>query len=333
MKAAADELEKVRETREEITRIHQDALFALQSAKSEEEQLRSEAKAQEEIVSSLKRELLSQVMPYGCKSLPDKNPSSMVENLAKRLADWQSGAKRCDELERALSAESAKLSSAKNERESVRQKREELFSRVRAVDAERDSVKQQRVILFESRNPESERERMSKSVESLRSLLNERTEAKNEKASALGKIQSAVHALETEMATGREELQKHEIAFSKKMLALGFRNEDDYASALLTNDERRDLQNKLRELTRTDFDLHTERENTRAKILELQADGRGIDSLALTEKLKALKAEIDSLNSEAVNDAESAVFREKMSQEVIPALKELILTCGLEEVF
>lgn len=333
MKAAADELEKIKETREEVTRFHQDALFALQTVKSEEEQLNNECKTQAEIVNSLKREFISQIMPYGYKTFPDKNPGEVVEALAARVSEWQEGSKKADDLERELSTANSKLTASKKERDSLRQKREELASRVKAIEAERDSVKQQRVILFESRNPEEELARMNDDVENLRAQLNERRESKNEKSAALDLILNAVHTLETEMATGREELQKHEIAFSKKLLALGFRNEDDYASALLTNDERRDLQEKLRELRQTDFDLNTERENTRAKILELQADGVNFDNEEAAAKIKALKSEIDALKSEAVNDAEDASFREKLNAEIIPALKELMLTCGLEEIF
>ena len=135
------------------------------------------------------------------------------------------------------------------------------------------------------------------------------------------------------MATGREDLQKHEIAFNKKLLALGFRNEEDYSAALLTPEERRDLQARLRELRQADFDLQAQRENTRAEILRLQADGAKTDSIELNTKAQALKAGIEELRAQAVNDADDAAFREKLSGEIVPALKELMLTCGLEEVF
>lgn len=333
MKAAADELEKATQTRAEVSRIHQDSLFALQSEKSEEERFTADGKTQEEIVHSLKRELISQIMPYGYKTLPDKNPGQVVEALAKRLAEWQEGAKRCDTLERELSAAQSRMTTIKKERENLRQRREELASRMKAVEAERDSVKQQRVILFDSRVPDDETSRMTETVESLRSQLNERRESRNEKAEALDRVQADVHTLETEMATGRETLQKQEITFSKKLLALGFRNEDDYAAALLTSDERRDLQAKLRELNQTDFDLRTERENTRAKILELQADGKSIDIAELVDRLKALKSAVDEMRAHAVNDSDDAIAREKVTGELVPAIKDLMLTCGLEEVF
>ena len=162
-----------------------------------------------------------------------------------------------------------RLTAMKKQRESLRAKREELLSRVKAVEADRDSVQQQRIVLFASRKPDDEMSRMNADVESLRSQLNERRDDKNVKSKELDRIQTAIHTLETETAKGREDLQRHEISFNKRLLALGFRNEDDYAAACLTSDERRDLQNRLRELTQEDLDLKAERENTRAKILEL----------------------------------------------------------------
>lgn len=330
MKAAADELEKIRETRGEVTRIHQDALFALQNARAEEEQLDTETKTQAEIVTSLKRELISQITVYGYKTLPDKKPAEVIEALEKRMHDWQEGSAKRDELERELSIANTKMAALRKEREALKVKRDELASRVKATEADHDSVQQQRIILFASRKPDDEMSRMNADIESLRSQLNERRDDKNAKSQELDRIQTAIHTLETEMATGREELQRHEINFNKRLLALGFRNEDDYAAACLTPDERRDLQNRLRELTQADLDLKAERENTRAKILELQSDGLSRTNDEITETARRLKAEL----SEKVNDdSESAVYRERIDGEIIPAVKDLMLTCGLEEVF
>ncbi len=330
MKAAEDELSKIRETRGEVTRIHQDALFALQNARTEEEQLDTETKTQAEIVASLKRELISQITSYGYKTLPDKNPGEVIEALGKRMTDWQEGSAKRDELERELSLANTKMTAMKKQRESLKAKREELLSRVKAIEADRDSVQQQRIILFASRNPDDEMSRMNADVESLRSQLNERREDKNAKALALDRIQTAIHTLETETATGREDLQRHEINFNKRLLALGFRNEDDYAAACLTLDERRDLQNRLRELTQEDLDLKAERENTRAKILELQSDGMSRTNDEITEMIKCLK---NALAENVNDDGESSVYREKIDAEIIPAVRDLMLTCGLEEVF
>ena len=307
MKAAADELEKIRQTREEVTKIHQEAMFALQNARAEEEQLDTETKTQAEILASLKRELISQITPYGYKTLPDKNPAEVIEALERRMKEWQEGSRKSDDLERELSVANSKMSTLKKDKEALRRKREELFSRVKAAESERDSVQQQRIILFASKNPDEEMSRMNADVEALRRQLNERREDKNAKTQALEKIQTALHTLETEMAKGREELQRLEINFNKRLLALGFRNEDDYSAACLSVDERRDLQNKLRELTQADLELTAERENTRAKILELQSDGL---SRSNDEILALLKGE-----------------------EITPEIKDLLLTCGLGEEF
>ncbi|MBQ6112866.1 MAG: hypothetical protein IJL10_01255, partial [Synergistaceae bacterium] len=307
MKAAADELEKIRQTREEVTKIHQEAMFALQNARAEEEQLDTETKTQAEILASLKRELISQITPYGYKTLPDKNPAEVIEALERRMKEWQEGSRKSDDLERELSVANSKMSTLKKDKEALRRKREELFSRVKAAESERDSVQQQRIILFASKNPDEEMSRMNADVEALRRQLNERRDEKNAKTQALEKIQTALHTLETEMAKGREELQRLEINFNKRLLVLGFRNEDDYSAACLSVDERRDLQNKLRELTQADLELTAERENTRAKILELQSDGL---SRSNDEILALLKGE-----------------------EITPEIKDLLLTCGLGEEF
>ena len=333
MRAAGDELDKIRESREEVSRFHQEALFGLQNEKTEEERYDSEGKTQEEIVNSLKRELISQIMPYGYKTLPDKNPGEIIDALKKRMSEWLEGEKRSDELEHELTLAQTKMSNLKKTRESLRVKREELASRLKAVEAERDSVSQQRIILFASRNPDSEAARMKHNVENLRAQLNERREDKNDKAAKLDKILTALHTLETEMATGREELQRHEINFGKRLLMLGFKNEDDYAAACLTTDERRDLQNKLRELTQEDLDIKSERENTRAKILELQADPTGIPNDDLMKKISGLKDSIADMQTHSADDSDDAAYRDKINSEVLPEMRNLMLDCGLPEIF
>ncbi len=333
MKAAGDELDKIRETREEVSHYHQEAMFGLQNEKTEEEKFDIEGKTQEEIVNSLKRELISHITPYGYKTLPDKNPEEIIEALEKRMSEWLEESKRCDELERELTLAQTKMASLKKNRESLRVKREELLSQMKAVEAERDSFSQQRIILFASREPDSEVARMNHDVEDLRAQLNERREDKNDKAAKLEKILTALHTLETDMATGREDLQRHEINFGKRLLALGFKNEDDYSASCLTSDERRDLQNRLRELTQSDLELRSEHENTRAKILELQSDSLNISNEELSDGIKKLKASIAELQTHSVDASDDAVYRDKINSDVLPAIKKLMLECGLPEIF
>ncbi len=322
MKAANDELEKIRETRSEVTRYHQEALFNVQNSKTEEEQTENENKTQVEIVNSLKRELISQITPFGYKSIPDKNPEEIIKALEKRMNDWQENSKRSTELEHELSTANIKMTTLKKNRDSLKAKQDDLSNKARAFEAERDSIKQQRIILFASKNPDDEISRMNKNVEELKVKLNERREQKKEFAAKLDKILTQLHEVETEMATGRENLQKHEINFGKKLLTLGFRNEDDYAAACLTNDERRDLQNRLRELTREDLELKSERENVRAKILELQSHSDKLSNNDLVTKLTELKNSVsdEELKNENINA-------------LIQTMKKLILNCGLPEVF
>ena len=208
------------------------------------------------------------------------------------------------------------------------------MSRLKAVEAERDSVQQQRIVLFASRKPDDEMSRMNADVEELRTQLGERRDEKNARTEELNSVQTEVHTLETEMARGREELQRHEINFNKRLLALGFRNEEDYASACLTPDERRDLQNRLRELTQSDLELTAERENTRAKILELQSDGLGRTNDEINGMIKAVK-ELMSVkgNDDDSDNAEASVYGDKINGEILPELRGLLLSCGLEEVF
>ena len=80
-----------------------------------------------------------------------------------------------------------------------------------------------------------------------------------------------LHDLETVQATRRELLQREEIAFGKSLLAKGFRNEDDYLSACLPEEERRALQERMRELSRTGFEIGASQDDARFAQEELRS--------------------------------------------------------------
>ena len=328
MKNAEDDLEKTREKREAAAVAHQEALFEVQNSKTHEELISNELKTQNETVESLKRELIAQIMQFGYKSIPDKNPKSVIETLEGRMNDWIENAKRSDILEHEFSTANTKLTNFKKKNDALRLKRDDLLSRVKATEAERDSVQQQRIVIFASKDPDEEISRMNENVKNLRERLNERRELKNQCSVKLEEILNNIHSVETEISKGREELQRYEINFNKKLLALGFRNEDDYAAACLTVDERRELQNKLRELTQEDLELKAEKENAQAKLLEFQAE-KNLSNEDLTKELKSLKKSFDEIRLTGYNNLEL----EKISSEIIPEIKNLILSCGLEEIF
>ena len=60
---------------------------------------------------------------------------------------------------------------------------------------------------------------------------------------------------------------------------------------------------------------------------------KSTDSAELVNRLKTLKAQVDEMRAQAVNDSDDAIAREKVTVELVPAIKDLMLTCGLEEVF
>ncbi len=269
--AAADELARIRETREELTRYHQEALFQLQSERSEEARVEGESRSQEEAFNALRRELIAQLSPYGYKSIPDENPESVVRALEVRAAEWRENAARRDELERQFSAAQASATAVRKEQDAFKLRKEELMRELRTVEAERDSLQQKRIILFNSKDPASEKERMERDVEDLRQQLEARRLARSEGSARLQEIMASLHELETRLATLREELQRGEIAFGKHMLSVGFKNENDYISACLSGEERRDLQRRLGELAQTDLDLTAARENAKSLQMELQS--------------------------------------------------------------
>lgn len=270
LKNAEYELEKTRENKSELTRYHQEALFSLQSEKTDEKHLEEEVRSQQEAFNSIRRELVSQLSIYGYQNLPDENPAKIIDELVKRSDMWQKETGRKDSFERELTVAQNALNNTKKELDAMKISKNEASDRLKAVKAEKDSIQQQRLVLFESKDPNNERERMERDVNDLKQQLETRRKMKNDSAVRLNEIMQNMHTLETAMATERELIQKSEISFGKKLLAAGFKNEDDFISSALNDDERRELQKRLKDLTQEDLDLTSERENLMARQIELQ---------------------------------------------------------------
>lgn len=269
-KNAEYELEKTRENKSELTRFHQEALFNLQGEKTDERHLEEEARSCEEAFNSIRRELVSQLTAYGYKNLPDENPGKIIEALNKRSEDWQSMSKLKDKQERELNSAQSLLNNIKKDLETLKLSHNAIKDKLRAVEAECGSINQQRLVLFESKNPTEEKERMEREVIELKRQLETRRVLKNESLEKFNNYLENMHKLETAMALERESIQKAEIAFGKKLLAAGFKNEDDFVSSSLNADERQELQKRLKDLTQEDLDLNSEREELMAQQIEIQ---------------------------------------------------------------
>ena len=323
LKDAEAELEKIKQSRDELTKYHQEALFNLQNSKSEETRIENEIRTQDEIINSLKRELIAQIIPFGYKNLPDKNSDVIVKDLEERLKLWQDGVLKRDNLERNMTLANNNMADFKKDYDNAKNKCSELSNRLKTLEAERDAMQQQRIILFASKDPDTENNKMSRDVEDLKARSDERRELKIAINKKLDDIMSNLHALETELSTGRDELQKNEINFGKKLLTLGFKNEDDYLSACLNDDERKNLQERLKELTNQDLELNAEQENARAKLLDLHG---GFNAKEFAQKI----AEISKLAPEELkDDPELLAAYENLK----PEIKDLAAKCGLPEPF
>lgn len=269
--AARDALERIRGSQEELTRYHQEALSGLKQSQGEAERLEKEIRSHEESFNSVRRELIGRLSLFGYKTLPDDNPGQLLELLTARSAAWVRRTEEKEALERTLCTEQASLQNLQKERDGLRAEAMGKSDLVKHLETERDALQQQRIVLFASKDPETEEHRMEESVRELRSQLELRREARNESRIRLDGIMVRLHDLETAQATRRELLQREEIAFGKSLLAKGFRNEDDYLSACLPEEERRALQERMRELSRTGFEIGASQDDARFAQEELRS--------------------------------------------------------------
>ena len=269
--AAKDELERIRGSQEELTRFHQEALSGLKQSQDEVERLEKEIRSHEESFNSVRRELIGQLSLFGYKNLPDENPRQLLTLMEARSVAWIRRTEEKEGLERALCAAQASLQALRKEQESLKAEAASRTDRAKHLEAERDALQQQRVVLFAAKDPQTEEARMETSVEEARRQLELRREVRNENRDRLEKAMVRLHDLETAQATRRDRVQKEEIAFGKSLLAKGFRNEDDYLSACLSEEERRALQERLRELSRSGLEIGISQDDVRFAQEELRS--------------------------------------------------------------
>ena len=84
----------------------------------------------------------------------------------------------------------------------------------------------------------------------------------------------------------------------------------------------------MRELTQEDLELNADKENAQAKLLELQS-GASATTDELSAELKKLKNSLDEIRAKGYKNSEL----ERIDGEFVPEIKNLVLLCGLPEVF
>ncbi len=269
--AARDELERIRGSQEELTRFHQEALSGLKKEQAEVERLEKEIRGHEESFNSIRRELIGQISLFGYKNLPDENPRQLLDLLEARSASWLRREEEKEGLERTFCTEQAALNATQKVRDDLKAEAGSKAELIKRLETERDALQQQRVVLFASKDPQVEEARMRESVEDVRRQLELRREARNESRDRLEGVMIRLHDLETSQATRRELVQKEEIAFGKFLLAKGFRNEDDYLSACLPEEDRKELQDRLRDLSRAGFEIGGAQDDAKFAQAELRS--------------------------------------------------------------
>ena len=278
--------QQLREAAQELQKLKEEAAACQTQAAGLEEKILSTGRDEEELQRELA--LLNDAITEGVASLGLKlgvgvSPLEELAHIRQRTRDQM---QRAHDILTAAEQAERDLTAAKDALERIRGSQEEL-------------TRYHQEALSNLKQSQGEAERLEKEIRSHEESFNSvRREARNESRVRLDGIMVRLHDLETAQATRRELLQREEIAFGKSLLAKGFRNEDDYLSACLPEEERRALQERMRKLSRTGFEIGASQDDARFAQEELRsrslsAAGRPLKGLAdLMERAGALYLEL-----------------------------------------
>lgn len=323
------EISNLRKTLEELkdstSKLEQNALASEHKKKTFAESL---ARLKNEIAElsqerdQFQNSIQTDIIVFGIESLAINDLDTIATLLGNRRELWMNRQKEKLQLERQI--ESLTITT-NHQTEQIKKSADDLQRRqVQRAEqiSDQSKLRNERTELFENKNPTDEESRFSKSIESANQTLEIARKKLIEISQQISNIRSRIVDLVNTIKTRESLLSHSEESFLKKLFEFGFRNEGEYTSAYLPEEERKNLWKTAQELSNEKAGLEAKQTDT-AKSLEnerkLAITDESIGSLKetlndLAQKQKTLQQEIGGISQK---NSDNENLRKKHSERAL----------------
>ncbi|HHO76561.1 MAG TPA: chromosome segregation protein SMC [Deltaproteobacteria bacterium] len=291
VKAAQDNLEKLRALMEGSGRALQEAKHNVDTARREHARLTKEALLLGEDVEKALGQALRDVEPFGVTQIPLTDLDSIFKGLTVRKVTWQTRLdekngleKRIHDLEAGIGKDKALLEKLENDLKDQREDREDLMKQHASLRASRRG-------LYGEKNTDWEEKRFADAVDKAGKAFEKAREEHARMQQETSALKDKIDDLEKKTRKRATELAQAEQNLTERIIKAGFEGEADYLSACLNEEEREGLAEREKALFREKNQLDARRKDTFSALATEKCKN-------LTEKsLETIRQEIDACDT------------------------------------
>ena len=335
-----DALEKAKESLVRAQTAVQTAVHQKESAEKLFERLKNEGDALTAQRDQALAQLEQDVRPYGIETLSLDTMAQVRDRLTSRRDQWVLRQKETSDLDQTISALDTKTRYQADQILAsdleLRKQRDGLDVLVR----EREELARERRELFGRKNPDAEEQRFFSAMESAGKDLESARVKLHAASHECGKLKSRIEELETSTSARAIRLNSQDQAFRKRLVSLGFENEERFKAACLPEDERRILTDKSKKLAEEKTGLSSrelektaQRDAERGKKLTDQPRDDLVQALAVLAGFqKELQQEIFGINQKLQDNRDTKQKQQDRAQAVDAQRRECSRWDALHEL-
>ncbi|GHS86960.1 hypothetical protein AGMMS49957_05990 [Synergistales bacterium] len=304
LRTAQEDLESVRNERDNLARSQQEMEFTKESVLLEWKRVNQDIHVHGEDLRNIRMDLIHQISPLGFRNLPDEQPEHVLLALEERSQKWQELHRKRLELEKQMAIQESALHQARSSFDSMNLELKDKNDALKKLKSEKEALRQQRVSLFEDKNPDEEEVARNRAVSEAMRQADTKREKRDLVLKEFNGMTSRLDDLGRSIHIRSDSLQKMNISFGRRLIAGDFKNEDAYLSSCLSEPERKALQEHAGVLVAERAELDAKRSDTKFALEELRRKkpaGNSPNPTDLIESLYIARAKRDRLKSSAEN--------------------------------
>jgi len=323
-KAIQSDLEKFRQERDALSKALQAAKHKLEKAGLDHDRLVKDRDGILAEVEKTRASALSDVKPFGILQIPSSDLDAISNDLTKRKNAWQVNLdekadheKKAGDLKAQVLKITALLDSLEKELVTRRNARDQLIRQY-------SELAKSRQVLFGEKDTDQEEKGLAEAVSEAGKSLEESSDAHGRIEKEISVLKERIDSLKDKTEKRAKELTQVTESLNDRIKKAGFKDETDFLSARLNDEERGLLADHEKALVKekTELDAH---KKDRTKSLTSERDKRLTDETAatLTENISTGDSELKQIRIDIGGIEKSLRDNEEMAKKQTERLKNI----------
>ena len=214
----------------------------------------------------LKLVVSGKLQPLGISEIPETEVEALLESLKSRLKAWQEQVKQKVAIEKQIAdidSEVKRLDVVIDTHLKALTEKQEALERLKKELADGTEKRKQ---LYGDKKPDDEEGRLHKDIDDAEKAEKKARDLNTERQQKLTTAKTHIDSLKKRIEQRRPELEKAEIDFSAALISAGFANEKAFREARLSQEDRKSLSSRAKELDNAVTELKAKQKDRETRL-------------------------------------------------------------------